>query len=225
PGGVCMKGACCTGCIDDRGECQSGSDAKYCGLGGVACDTCKDDGNPCTADICTPEGRCEHVPVADGVSCETDGDVCNGTSRCEKGTCKPGTPLNCVSPNPCLTVRCDKVLGCVTEENENPCEDGNPCTVNDRCKGGKCQAGKPAKCDDNEFCTVDDCDPAHGCVHTPREPGTECDDRNECSTASACNALGRCVATAGKDCSDDNPCTVNGCNVATDSCDFSQLEE
>jgi PKD repeat protein len=48
------------------------------------------------------------------------------------------------------------------------CDDGNPCTVNDHYdNSGNCVAGQPLNCDDNNPNTVDTCNPAAGCVHTP----------------------------------------------------------
>ncbi len=35
------------------------------------------------------------------------------------------------------------------------------------------------ECDDGNPCTVDDCDEDKGCLHTPNEDGTACDDGDE----------------------------------------------
>jgi outer membrane protein assembly factor BamB len=87
--------------------------------------------------------------------------------------------------------------------------------------GGRCE-GKPVDCDDHDPCTVDQCDPAAGCVHAPKcaSPGTcttatcasdgtcsfaarpdafACDDGIACSQGDACRS-GLCAAT-GSTCS------------------------
>lgn len=230
PNGMCFAGKCCTGCIDETGTCQtSGSgDPEYCGLGGVQCDICKDDSNACSDDVCV-QGKCTYPAKPDGVSCESDQNVCNGTSRCSGGSCKGGQALSCPNSNPCVTVTCDPVKGCVAANNTAACEDGNPCTVNDRCSRGSCVGGEPATCDDNETCTVDGCSKERGgCFHEPLPANTACDDRNDCTTSSACGDgpnAGRCIGEGGRTCADADPCTIDGCNVQTQQCDYSRLEE
>ncbi|HRE90481.1 MAG TPA: hypothetical protein PK095_15225, partial [Myxococcota bacterium] len=69
------------------------------------------------------------------------------------------------------------------------CDDGNPCTVDDRCEEG-CGGctGTERDCDDGNACTVDSCDPAEGCVHT----ALACDDGDAC-TVDRCDAELGCV--------------------------------
>jgi hypothetical protein len=228
-GGRCVDGRCCTGCIDSTGTCRGNGegDPEFCGLGGVTCAVCKDDDNVCSDDICNNLGKCEYPPKENGVQCESDGDICNGTSRCEQGQCKDGAPLNCNNNNPCVTTSCDPAKGCIVENNTASCEDGDPCTVNDRCSGGSCQAGTGVKCEDNNPCTENErCDSkVGGCVHDDVAPNTGCDDRNGCSTNDRCDGDGRCVGTGGPQCKDGNPCTIDGCNAGTQVCDFTGLED
>lgn len=49
--------------------------------------------------------------------------------------------------------------------NGTPCDDGDPCTVNDMCQNGIC-AGLPIVCDDNDPCTDDFCDNGN-CISIP----------------------------------------------------------
>lgn len=226
PSGVCIAGKCCAGCVDKEGNCRaSGSgNPEFCGLGGGACEICEDDTNPCTDDVCV-QGKCQRPTRPNGSNCD-DGNVCNGLSTCQNGQCAAGAPLVCPIGNPCVSYSCTPSGGCVATNTTAACNDGNDCTVGDRCADGVCRPGTARNCDDNQVCTTDSCDPDRGgCVNEPVVEGTLCDDRNDCTDESVCNVLGRCVGTSGVLCEDENPCTIDGCNQNTNMCDFSQLEE
>jgi hypothetical protein len=91
-----------------------------------------------------------------------------------------------------------------------PCDDGDPCTVNDVYNSGICQ-GTPKNCDDGNHCTTDSCDPATGnCVNT-LTPGANCDDGNPCTVNDTCNASGQCEGTP-INCDDGDPCTDDFCD-------------
>ena len=49
---------------------------------------------------------------------------------------------------------------------DTPCDDGNACTVEDRCDANGWCAGDLRDCDDGDPCTEDRCDPATGCEYT-----------------------------------------------------------
>ena len=89
-----------------------------------------------------------------------------------------------------------------------PCDDGNPCTENDRCFDGKC-VGAQMACDDGNTCTDDSCVVPTGCQHVPNKV-RYCDDGNMCTSVDSCQE-GACV---GKPmtltvCDDGNVCTIN----------------
>jgi hypothetical protein len=88
------------------------------------------------------------------------------------------------------------------------CDDGNPCTFNDRCTAALTCAGTRYSCDDQNPCTADACDGAGGCTH--RFIGPDCDDGNPC-TADACDGKGGCIHTPlfGTACDDGDACTAN----------------
>lgn len=67
------------------------------------------------------------------------------------------------------------------------CDDNNACTI-DECdpNTGNC-INTPIVCDDGNPCTRDVCDPQQGCVFTPVEDGTSCGDQRYCQS-------GVCVA-------------------------------
>lgn len=197
----CDDGDPCT--IDDiciAGVCESGS--------GVSCH----DGNPCTIDSCTGNGECNHAPIDGGAgSCE-DGSACTVGDYCDQGECVSGPGPICEDDgNPCTIEDCVLGLGCTSIEVEDgeSCEDGDACTTNDVCRGGKCRAGPPADCNDNNPCTNDGCDLELGCYNAPRVGA--CDDGSACTSASYClDAV--CTGTQFVDCDDGNPCTIDTCD-------------
>ena len=67
---------------------------------------------------------------------------------------------------------------------------------------GKCQSGKPLKCDDGNICTDDVCQPQNGCVYLANQAG--CDDGNGCTIGDIC-AETACVSG------------TNICQCATDA--------
>lgn len=82
------------------------------------------------------------------------------------------------------TVGCEGASG-------SPCDDGDPCTREDRCGTGGCE-GIPYVCDDGLSCTEDQCDGSGGCSY-PVAGGA-------CLIGGACFAAGEVKA--------DDPCRV-----------------
>ena len=101
-----------------------------------------------------------------------DKDACNG------GKCA-GAKLDCSDDNACTDDTCDPAKGCSWSPNTANCDDGNQCTANDKCSGGKCVSGKVADpkvtCDDKNDCTTDTCDPKKGCQHVAKVTPQPCD--------------------------------------------------
>ncbi len=95
-----------------------------------------------------------------------------------------------------------------------PCDDGDPCTLEDRCHEGAC-AGKAKDCDDGSPCSKDVCDPVHGCQWLP-VAATCSDDGNPCTVNEHCVGT-ECKADA-KNCDDNNPCTNESCDAKTGAC-------
>ncbi len=198
----CDDGDPCT--IDDlciAGVCTSGAP--------ITCD----DHNPCTADTCSGNGECVNAPLDGGAgSCE-DGSACTVGDHCDAGVCVAGVGPSCVDDgNPCTIETCEPGQGCVTilAPDLTSCEDGNACSSGDVCMAGKCRAGQPVDCNDQNVCTNDGCDPQLGCFNAPRAGA--CDDGSACTSASAC-LDGQCVGTSTRNCDDGNPCTVDSCDA------------
>ncbi len=81
------------------------------------------------------------------------------------------------------TPLCDP-SGCADLPAGAPCDDGNACTVDDRCDGaGGCVGGDALQCDGP--CLV--CDSASGCV--PQPATARCDDGDACTAADHCSGV------------------------------------
>ena len=165
---------------------------------------------------CSPlTGACSLLPDHDGFACE-DGDACTVADVCSEGACTPGFDRICHDENPCTDDFCDPELGCLYENNEAPCLDGNACTTGDICVDGACTAGNPLGCDDNNACNgVETCDSKLGCL-----PGTplECpSDDNPCNGIESCHPIHGCQPGEDLLCEDGNPCTTNSC-YPTEGC-------
>ena len=186
--GVCKGGtvvncddanSCTTDMCDETGACVHVpnnlpcDDGNPCTLG----DTCADgacqpgpwplacaDSNPCTDDACVPPVGCVHTP--NNAAC-SDGDACTVGDRCVAGNCVVGDQVpHCDDVNPCTVDTCVPDKGCVfTPQPGLPCDDGNNCTVGDKCGAdGTCQ-GVSSQCDDGNACTKEICLPNGGCEH------------------------------------------------------------
>jgi len=89
------------------------------------------------------------------------------------------------------------------------CNDGNPCTVNDKCANGICAGSGMLDCDDSNPCTDDSCAPDKGCLHDDNLE--DCDDSNPCTVTDSCEG-GVCVGEGAPDCDDSNVCTDDVCD-------------
>ena len=132
-GVVCDDDNVCT--KDDK--CKEGVCVGKPGSDGVLCD----DGNLCTqADACLA-GVCVGTKAADGTACE-DNDGCTRTDSCRDGLCVGGDPVVCPAPAQCrLAGTCDPLTGTCSSPSVadgTPCNDGNACTLDDRCLSGTC---------------------------------------------------------------------------------------
>ena len=229
PGKDCDDGDPCT--LTDRCELDGTCAGKT-----KACD----DANGCTVDICV-KGACVVTPEI-GKKC-SDGDACTHTDRCDpQGACV-SLPVDCDDGNPCTAVvaPCSAKSGCAIGVSDGKsCNDGDLCTIADKCAGAACQ-GIKLPCDDGNGCTVDKCAPKTGCVNSqnPCDDGNDCtfdkcdppppvgggagclnpvvngfqpcSDGSKCTTGGACNGAD-CEAKL-VPCDDNNPCTEDACDA------------
>jgi hypothetical protein len=163
--------------------------------------------------ICTIDDSCD-----DGLPC-TENDVCRG-GLC-MGRSIPGCRL------------------CVTDAD---CNDNNYCT-DDACGPGRCEYtpsfeegvvccrpfdGKLTPIDDNDPCTLDNCNTGNGQVtHPPAPAGVECDDERVCTAMDACDGQGHC---SGEDvglleCASNDDCFGQLCDEPSGHCVCTEAPE
>lgn len=201
----CDDGDRCT--LNDTcraGTCRAGT-PKTC----VALDQCHLPGT------CLPAtGECTNPPKPDGTACD-DGSACTRRDTCRAGACAGADPVVCTARSQCHQAgTCDPASGrCSDPERPTgtPCDDGNPCTLDDACAAGACRPGSPKPCPALDQCHADGrCDPATGLCTTPRRPdGTPCNDSDLCTVDDRCRA-GLCTGEV-LDCEDGFSCTDDRC--------------
>jgi hypothetical protein len=132
---------------------------------------CPDEGNACTANVCTGTSVvCTHPPLADETPCN-DGDACTQTDACDGGTCVGSKPI--------------------------VCDDGVECT-RDRCVAGVCLRDPDSTLCDTVECAQATCRPgaagtdAKGCIRTPVDEGEACTDDGFACTSDVCRG-GTCA--------------------------------
>ncbi len=207
---------------DDHDWCTQG-DACLAGQCKGTARNCADT-DPCSRDECIDglgdaDGTCKHTPIP-GQPCE-DGDLCTTNDMCGQDlVCRPGGARVCNDNNACTDDSCDPAVGCVYAPHTRPCDDQDPCTVNDTCSPSGCH-GTPRPCDDANPCTTDTCN--YGvCLNLAVTNNTPCDDANECTTGDRC-VNSYCVPTGTKDCGDGNACTLDACQLGV-GCTHSPLD-
>ncbi|MBK8995696.1 MAG: hypothetical protein IPM35_08110 [Myxococcales bacterium] len=210
-GTSCSNGNACDGAeiCDGAGTCQPGTPPAF------------DDGNPCTADACSPSAGVTHTPVAAGTSCG-DGDACNGDETCNAtGTCQPGTPPNLDDGNACTADSCDPQTGVAHAPlTGTACDDGSACTQTDTCQAGTCTGSNPVVCTASDQChDAGTCNPSTGTCSNPAKPnGTACNDGDACTQTDTCQA-GTCTGANPVACAASDQChDVGTCNPSTGTC-------
>ena len=224
---------------DDKNPCTD----DVCDITG-GCDfqpntTDCDDGDPCTVGDECLEGECAGLALAcdcaNDVDCLKiwDGNLCQGTLFCNqeevpyKCQVQPGTVVDCPEPDGvdavCLKSVCTPQNGKCSFEPDHEgfaCDDGDFCTLGDKCVAGACVPGVAANCNDGNLCTDDSCNPDSGCLHAPNlEP---CDDGNECTDGDICTESA-CTAGVPVVCDDNNVCTTDSCDAAQ-GCQFAPTD-
>jgi hypothetical protein len=144
-------------------------------------------------------------------------ELCDGLdndcdTNIDEGTCEDG--------DLCTDDICSPVSGCQHPFNNTVCNDGNPCTAEDKCVIGLCQ-GDFSVCDDGSPCTVDLCTPQTGCTHTILVG--PCDDGSACTQGDTCGAAGQCFGQP-VFCDDGDNCTDDSCEPA-EGCVFTPNDD
>lgn len=164
-------GGCGIVCKDDENDLCTTPDCVdgECILRRRVCD----DNNVCTKDRCdSTTGDCVFDP-APGEPCD-DGDPCTREDRCTRSGACVGSPVICPDDGNVCTRNFCRGGDCVSEPIPGPCDDGNACTVGDRCQSdGSCR-GEPRDCaaeaDCDPRCEIARCEPDRGCLCVERDP-------------------------------------------------------
>jgi hypothetical protein len=206
---TCLGESACQNLPLDLGECKDGNPctvADHCTAGVCVGDPVLcDDQNPCTEDLCTEQGGCQHLPAAG--DCD-DADACTLGDHCSNGACV-GEPVDC---------------DCLTDSDCDALEDGDFCTGTLYCDQSKVpftcrtKAESIVVCPQPEGpdapCLTATCNPGNGtCSLVPSGDGQPCDDGNSCSLGDLCSQ-GQCAAGPMANCNDGNPCTNDSCDPA-----------
>lgn len=224
-------------CHDNICQKATGECAQVAAKAGAACS----DGNACTPnDTCDDKSACQ--PDSNNTcACESDADcgefddkdACNGSLFCDKSgkdangkplpVCRlnPASVVNCKAANntACKQELCNPVTGkCALnfiDFEGKACSDSQPCTVNDICKAGECEAG------------------ANLCDCVPGDKDLTCDkfeDGNLCNGVLYCDAKSvphKCKVNASTVIAcpnaNDNYCQKNTCALVTGKCAFNFL--
>ncbi|NRD50409.1 putative metal-binding motif-containing protein [Corallococcus exiguus] len=168
---------------------------------------------------------------------DSDGDsYLTGATWSKKPDCVDSDPT--IHPDATETCgdtvdfNCNQLVGC-QEANcwGTACDDGNACTLNDRCVGN----GIEARCAPETTKTCNppggacqprqECRPDTGMCETVESPaGQTCDDSNKCTDGDKCDANGTCSGTQ-KSCTTAEQCFAaqGACNASTGACEFTPL--
>jgi hypothetical protein len=107
---------------------------------------------------------------------------------------------------------------------ERLCTTGALCVVEQKCRSGQCQGGRPKQCDSPATTCLESpgaCTDATGCTYSLK-PDAGCSDGDACTSADRCQADGSCLGTRVTCVQSVNPCTeeVGQCLGADGGCFF-----
>lgn len=211
PAGFCGTGKCTAGkCVTTRFNCTA--------LGDGVCSQGR-----CNA----TSGKCVSVPINEGGDCDPR-DPCTVNATCTAGSCR-GRPKDCSSlSDQCLRGVCNSQRRGICEalpDNEGgPCEDGDPCTVDDVCGGGVCLPGGNFTCiQPLAECRVARCinSAANAACRTFATPGDECAQEDLCNLG-MCMGSGlntTCKLTPTNCSAFNSQCTLGVCNPDNGDCE------
>lgn len=159
-------------------------------------------------------------PDCNTKSC-SQGNACIVEQSCTAGSCVGGTVKKCTTPpNGCFAAsgNCEAPAGtcAYSPRVDAACDDGDPCTVSDRCGATGACVGSPRMCTNPPsqcHTAVGLCSGTDGgaCVYTLVE-GQSCSDGNSCSIGDRCSAAGTCAGVLVS-------CPLKECQAFSGSCD------
>ncbi|MCB9739878.1 MAG: hypothetical protein H6747_11460 [Deltaproteobacteria bacterium] len=212
---VCLRNRCDPG----TGSCAMRPTAK-----GTPCT----DDDPCTVAAACDGGACVAGP-ASWCACQQDADcaakpgwnLCSGAPYCDKASFPYHCEINetaavaCKPVDaPCMVNLCDPADGAckiAPASDGVPCDDGDPDTVGERCKGGLCVPGADlTSCQNNADCDA-------------YEDGDVCNGTLYCDVASGSCKVNPATAIACPD-ANDTACIHNLCDPKTGACELTALK-
>lgn len=202
--GVCdpPSGVCIAVALEEGSQCSDGDrctidDACTAGLcKGQALD-CTHLSDDCHSGVCDPlTGLCRVDPVVDGTACD-DQQACTGGDVCIAGNCQ-GVQKDCSGfADNCKKGVCSSASGqCVSQDlaDGSVCDDGQGCTVDDRCVTGVCRGREKACTPAQNPCQESICDPIAGTCQVGHRPNLwACDNGDPCTRDDFC-MHGECIA-------------------------------
>jgi hypothetical protein len=196
----CVNEVQVAGSCDDQDPCTAADHCEdgTCLAEPVLCD----DLNPCTDDMCTPTGGCDHVN--NNVGCD-DGDVCTLGDTCQNGLCQgQSAACDCQSDEDCLALEdnnlCNGVLACDKLQFPYTCVVKEETIV-------ACPEPEGA----NGFCLQPHCEPESGqCSFVPANEDFLCTNGDKCLVSNRCQE-GVCANGIPLNCNDGNLCTADSC--------------
>jgi hypothetical protein len=144
---------------------------------------------------CSGDGGCEVLNAPDGTACD-DGQACTAGDACLSGQCA-GSPYTCTPDQCSASSVCAGDGGCLSTPKTvgAACDDNQPCTFNDSCRGGGICAGLAYSCPGVTQCKeAGVCLGDGGCDTVNKPDGTGCDDGNGCTLNDSCSG-GTCAGT------------------------------
>ena len=150
-------------------------------------------------------------PKDDGTVCD-DTNACTSGTTCRAGVCTGGTATVCTALDAChVAGTCNPKTG-VCDNPDAPlgtsCDDNNLCNGIQTCTEGVCGGGTPLTCTTTNPCLTASCDPAKGCITTPKDKGTSCGDGNACNGDEMCDGEGTCVPGTAVVCDECKSCNA-----------------
>jgi len=155
-GPTCINGTTQQSCVNGRQQntnCPMGCVAGQCAN--------------CNAAQCfngNQRRACNNGQLGAATNC-AQGQTCSGQGVCSFN-CQQ---LDCNDNNVCTNDSCNATTGCVHNNNNNGCDDGDVCNGVQACVDGSCKFVSVTACFDDDPCTDDVCIPFQGCVHNPSE--------------------------------------------------------
>ena len=228
----CPSNECDVGCDDKVGCTEDACGSTNKSLHFPDAGLC-DDKNPCTDDSCDVSSGCKH---ANNQALCDDANPCTKGDQCGSGSCVPGIDSCgcadasvCDDKNPCTDDSCESSKGCIyaLKADGAYCNDGQNCTTNDQCTGGKC-AGTIKTCDNSNPCVSQTCNPTSGYCDSVNTTAN-CEDGNSSTSGDHC-VDGYCKSgknsgscDANYKCDDNDPCTSETCSLVNNKCVYNPL--